>query len=1041
LLCFRCGSYNQEGSTACSVCGQAFVGEKSERKKPPRKSKVTASVFGPGEMVGGKYRIVELLGQGGVGTVYRARDTEIDVDVALKAIAPNLLQTEEERKLFSKMIKQARKLHHPNIIRIYDEGHEGNKRFFTMKMLEGLTLRKIIRLRHDKGQAFTPDEIVPIFHQLAAALDYAHKTTWHGDLKPENVIILPDLLKVTDFGLVKGLPLKPFLGIAKSRSQGFHYIAPELRVESSHIDGRCDVYSLGVVLAEMLTGLQYEGHFTRALTAALEQLPTKLDGLVRKALSEHPDARFGKAGTLAKELESALEKVSGELPKPAGEPVRAKPRKLPPPPPAETNPGEVPDDVSDHGESLEEIGQSQVVMIDGTASGDETLNQSAISTSERDQEQPKSVSTDAQKSKAKKKKKKKSKKKGTKRRDERASDVVKAMRPPPLDEPPPDGPKVDDSKRDRPPLPDAQLVDEAYDSASADGLVPPPLPDGEVDEDALDASASFDDGISLRSTGSQEGAGQDGPSLDRPEHLKDDSVEETTLPDMEDVGIHEELTALKPHPRPDLRDAPALVSRDDIQPSDQEVVDERLASLDHDPAEDETLSRALPDKVSEEERAEEDEPPETASADEVEQAIERSSPRLHAAERLAPPVVSPAQSQEAFVPPAMRRVTPPEPQRKGGGGIWAVALLALVVVVGVMWAAGRGETSDEKVARADAGALAPTAPEPTPAPPPVEVPSPPPPVEEPTPAPVEEPAPIEPAVDEEEQRRLREQMEHLATMEKLKAEQAAREEAKRKQWEDEKRRLDEQRRAEESDLAERREAERAAELARKRAEEEEARRRAEEKKRDEEKKLAAAAATPARDGKCPPGMVKIPGATFLLGSKSSDPMRNFGEKLATRVEVQTYCIDYFEFPNSKRRKPTVGVSWTAAKRACEKKGRRLCTEAEWERACKGPKNRRFAYGNRFDVDRCNTEDSSGQPRSLEGANEFKKCRSGFNVFAMSGNAEEWVADNFRSGASSKTAKGGAADRPDWASRCAARRGLSAGTKKKTLGFRCCADPE
>jgi formylglycine-generating enzyme required for sulfatase activity len=200
-------------------------------------------------------------------------------------------------------------------------------------------------------------------------------------------------------------------------------------------------------------------------------------------------------------------------------------------------------------------------------------------------------------------------------------------------------------------------------------------------------------------------------------------------------------------------------------------------------------------------------------------------------------------------------------------------------------------------------------------------------------------------------------------------------------------------------------------------------------------------AAPAADGKCPPGMQKIKGGKFVMGSKPSDPMRNFGEKTATRVEVATYCMDYYEYPNSSSRPPSTGVTWAAAKSACERKGRRLCTEAEWERACKGPGNRRFAYGNKYDVDKCNTEDADGAPRALEGARAFKKCRSGFGLYALSGNAEEWTADNFRSGGGSKTVKGGAADRPDWASRCAARRGLSSGTRKKTLGFRCCADPQ
>ncbi|MBM4282681.1 MAG: hypothetical protein FJ137_18675, partial [Deltaproteobacteria bacterium] len=406
MLCFRCGSYNSDDAQKCTVCGQEFVDRGGRAIGPAKKQPTTSShqtlIFAPGEVIAGRYKIVELIGQGGVGAVYRAHDNEVDVDVALKGVSPNLLQTEDEQKQFSKAIKAARKLQHPNIVRLYDEGShlQPTRRFYTMKLLEGLTLRKIIRLRHDKQQAFSPEEVGPIFQQIGDALDYAHKQTWHGDLKPENVVILPDLLKITDFGLVKALPLKPFLGIAKSRSKGFPYIAPELRVESQSVDGRCDIYSLGVILAEMLTGLVYEGHFSRAFTAALEQLPTRLDGLIRRTLSEHPDGRFAKASELAKELDVALNALGGQpLPAPAvgKEPptatattlprpeVRAaesraagpradtdRPRPSPPPPPLETNPGQplpVASMLPDEDASLLEIGQSQVLLLDHSAVG------------------------------------------------------------------------------------------------------------------------------------------------------------------------------------------------------------------------------------------------------------------------------------------------------------------------------------------------------------------------------------------------------------------------------------------------------------------------------------------------------------------------------------------------------------------------------------------------------------------------------------------------------------------------------------------------
>jgi serine/threonine protein kinase len=197
MLCFRCGSYNPDDGVNCTVCGQDLSdkqgGGKATVQRRPATGIQAALIFAPGELVGGRYKILDLIGQGGVGAVYRARDTEVDVDIALKGISPNLLQTDEEQKTFTKAIKAARKLQHANIVRIYDEGqHQApNRRFFTMKLLEGLTLRKIIRLRHDKGQAFSPEELIPIFQQLGAALDYAHKQTFLRKRRPEkNISIL-----------------------------------------------------------------------------------------------------------------------------------------------------------------------------------------------------------------------------------------------------------------------------------------------------------------------------------------------------------------------------------------------------------------------------------------------------------------------------------------------------------------------------------------------------------------------------------------------------------------------------------------------------------------------------------------------------------------------------------------------------------------------------------------------------------------------------------------------------------------------------------
>ena len=945
MLCFRCGSYNVENASKCSVCGQEFVDAEGRAvgpiaRKASQTSLQSAAIFAVGELVAGRYKIVELIGQGGVGAVYRARDTEIDVDVALKGIAPNLLQTDEEQKNFSKAIKAARKLQHQNIVRIYDEGHEGARRFFTMKLLEGLTLRKIIRLRHDKQQAFTVEELIPILHQMASALDYAHKTTWHGDLKPENILVLPDLLKVTDFNLVKALPLKPFLGIAKTRSKAFPYIAPELRVEASSIDGRVDIYSLGVILAEMLTGLVYEGHFTRAFTAALEQLPTKLDGLIRRALSDHPDGRFARAGDMARETEQVLATLGNDgLPPPArpakGEPQTSLPPKAaanPPPPPSETNPSQSMSpppmaEPSEEDESMLEIGQSQVMLL-------ESGSHAAAAPGNKGP-----------------------KKKGRQKKQQTQEDLAVAARQllaargsndDTIDERSlPSSDEIDTAPRGRPaaaerPVERGQLGD--TDSAEPPQSPPPRLSSDEAARNLEFAAPELDD---LRPPPLPEFEMALERSLDPPVALPGDEEELPTLtaggqmpeparPEgRAGLAIHDALTALKMHPRPDLIEDKEL----------RDAVTKTGVAGTPGPS---PPSSALPPPL---------EPVRPVDIPTELRPEVRQPPRP--VEQVPPPLVA----------PTLRPVVPP--RRPGNGPkllfIAAGATLGIAALfVGIRFALTDVARGTDKPPLVDVDVKVGVPPDSPERLPPDRVPS--------TLAdagfavvskPAGDPAPSTPTL-------VPDAGTNLAMVE------------------------------------------------------------------EKTPAASAPAVVALAGGQCPKGMASIPGGPFLFGSAADDVMRNFGEIDATQAEARDFCIDYYEAPNGKDDIPTTGVTWQAAKNACERAGKRLCTEPEWERACKGPGNERFPYGGTFDATICNTQGADGKPRELAAAIAFKKCRSAFKVFSLAGNAEEWVLD---AAGAMKVAKGGAADRPDFASRCSARRALPGKTTSPTLGFRCCADPK
>ena len=144
---------------------------------------------------------------------------------------------------------------------------------------------------------------------------------------------------------------------------------------------------------------------------------------------------------------------------------------------------------------------------------------------------------------------------------------------------------------------------------------------------------------------------------------------------------------------------------------------------------------------------------------------------------------------------------------------------------------------------------------------------------------------------------------------------------------------------------------------------------------------------------CPKGMVNIGAGNFEMGSRGSDPLRGFGDLSARRRSLDSYCIDIYEYPNQRGRRPRVGVTWKDAAAICNAAGKRLCSESEWERACKGPNNLRFPVGNSFDAKACN---AGGSGRKTASSGVFPRCRSAFGVVDLAGNVAEWTAGRWSS---------------------------------------------
>ncbi len=825
MLCYRCGTHVPDTSEKCPTCGQNLstgglrqaTGTFSRRRAAT--SQIEGAPYKPQDLVANRYLVKDIVGAGPLGFVFRAHDKELDVEVALKVINPRLLQSADERKQFGKQLRLARKLSHPNLVRVYEEGEDSERPYFTSQFLDGLTLRKIIDLRLQKGQFFSLGEIEPILSQICSALDGAHKVGPHSNLKPDNVLVLPDLLKVTDFGLGLAMPRLPFTQAMKARKAD-RYLAPEL-VEGSEIDGRADIYSVGVILGEMLSGLTPDGSIPE-LQRRNPEVPPQLEGIYRKALNSNPNARFKTAGDMMAEILDLSRKLAPPLPPKVSKPEPAS-GSAPAPRPRTTT------------------GMLQL--------------------SPRRENKP----------------------------------------PPPVPE-----------------------------------LPPPPPPE----------------------TG---------------ESLMPDSTQEVDPAQLQRA----------------LKNANDVDFKKDREST--EVIDSGMfiAQLDQ---EDGVETRAMIDTVA---------PP-------------------------LPPVAPPVFQSQARKP----------------NRTWM--LVALLVVAGVGVGAGGGflliqrqRQQQQQQHPVDAN------PNPTG-------------VVEPTPdeiaAKLAAEAAAAAAAEQEKQRVAAEAaaaqklVDDKAAAEKADAERLATEQAlKEKDKPPVSAKAEAERLAKEAAAKEKAEKLAAEKEAREAAAQEKvvtlaadkaaAKEAAEKLAAEKKEKVIVAAVTPptpvVTGMACAEGMRLVSGGAFKMGTAPGDPMMGFDEKALTSVEVGSFCVDIFEYPNKRGASPTASVGFADAKRLCEAQSKRLCTEAEWEKSCKGPGGAKWPYGNSFDANTCNTEDDIGDSRSLSPGGRFAKCRSGFGVADLSGNVAEWTSD--------RMIKGGSFASGDYAVRCSARKNGASFAKSSEVGFRCCSD--
>jgi serine/threonine-protein kinase len=252
------------------------------------------------------YELMHLLGRGGMGEVWLARQRSLERLVAVKLLPPRLAKDPEFVTRFDKEATALAALSHPHIIQIIDRGVVGEHYFFVMEYVEGRSLREVMR-------ELTPPETLRIALSVARAIECAHdKHIIHRDLKPENILLDGrGHAKVADFGLagIRSPDSKLQLTATSVAMGTLNYMAPEQRRDAKNVDGRADLFSLGVVLYEALTGELPVGRF-RLPSQRVPGLDPRVDAVVERLLENEPDSRYAQASEVCKALEALVSTTS-----------------------------------------------------------------------------------------------------------------------------------------------------------------------------------------------------------------------------------------------------------------------------------------------------------------------------------------------------------------------------------------------------------------------------------------------------------------------------------------------------------------------------------------------------------------------------------------------------------------------------------------------------------------------------------------------------------------------------------------------------------
>ena len=246
------------------------------------------------------FELLAVVGRGGMGEVWRARQLSLGREVAIKTLAAHLAEERDFVRRFEKEATALASLAHPNVVAIFDRGSEGGLYYLVMEFVSGPSLRE--KMMAGGGP---PEWALDVIAQVLTAMEYAHgRGIVHRDLKPENILLSNgQLAKVADFGLAAILGRESSLQVTRpSVAMGtLSYMAPEQRRDAHAVDGRADLYSVAVILYELLTGELPLGRFQLPSRRA-PKIDRRIDGILERGLDPDPAARYQSAGELAAAL-------------------------------------------------------------------------------------------------------------------------------------------------------------------------------------------------------------------------------------------------------------------------------------------------------------------------------------------------------------------------------------------------------------------------------------------------------------------------------------------------------------------------------------------------------------------------------------------------------------------------------------------------------------------------------------------------------------------------------------------------------------------